>query len=203
MTITVAVDAMGGDFGPEVTIPASLQFLRSESDTRLILVGDINLIKQHLGECPDVADRIELQMATHVVAMDEPPAQALKKKKDSSMRIAINMVKEGRAQAAVSAGNTGALMATARFVLKMIAGVDRPAICAELPTIEGHVRMLDLGANVDSSPDMLHQFAVMGSVLTSEVDHIESPSLGLLNIGEEDIKGSEVVKKSGRADRRC
>ncbi|MGD8593639.1 MAG: phosphate acyltransferase PlsX, partial [Gammaproteobacteria bacterium] len=143
-------------------------------------------------------ERIEIQHATQVVEMDDLPSHALRNKKDSSMRVAINLVKEGKAQACVSAGNTGALMATARFVLKTIAGVDRPAIIVLLPTIKGHTHVLDVGANVDSSAENLFEFAVMGSVLTSAVDDIDKPTVGLLNIGEEEIKGNERVKEAGR-----
>ena len=196
MITTIAVDAMSGDGGAEVTVPASLNVLRKDREIQLLLVGGVEKIEELLGNYSDVADRLEIQAASEIVEMDEPPALALKKKKDSSMRVAIDMVKAGRAQAAVSAGNTGALMATSRFVLKMIPGLDRPAICGELPTLSGHVRMLDLGANVDSGPDMLRQFAIMGSVLAAEVDDINEPSIGLLNIGAEDIKGSEVVKQA-------
>jgi glycerol-3-phosphate acyltransferase PlsX len=198
MTTTIAVDAMSGDCGTEVTVPASLNILRQDKDLELLLVGDAEKIKEELGDYSDVAKRVEIQAASEIVEMDEPPALALKKKKDSSMRVAIDMVKVGRAQAAVSAGNTGALMATSRFVLKMIPGLKRPAICGELPTLSGHVRMLDLGANVECGPDMLRQFAIMGSVLASEVDGIKEPSIGLLNIGAEDIKGSEVVKQASK-----
>lgn len=199
---------MGGDFGIEVTVPAVISILKKppkgslETDYRFILVGQESLIKQAIskysGDCYLQSGALNTQHATEVVAMDEAPALALKKKKDSSMRVAINLVKEGKAQACVSAGNTGALMATAKFVLKTVKGIDRPAIISTLPTIKNgaHVHMLDLGANVDSSPEMLLQFAVMGSVLVQHLDNIKKPSIGLLNVGAEEIKGSEKVKKA-------
>jgi glycerol-3-phosphate acyltransferase PlsX len=143
-----------------------------------------------------VSERLTIQHASQVVAMDEAPSSALRGKKDSSMRVAINLVKQGEARACVSAGNTGALMATARFVLKTLEGIDRPALITALPTMNGHSHMLDLGANVDSSAEVLYQFAVMGSVLTSAVDNNPEPTVGLLNVGEEEIKGNEQVKQA-------
>ena len=199
---------MGGDFGIEVTIPAVIGILRRPpksllgNDYRFILVGNESLIKKaiskHSGDKFLQNSALSIQHATEMVEMDEAPALALKKKKDSSMRVAINLVKEGRAQACVSAGNTGALMATAKFVLKTVKGIDRPAIISTLPTIydDAHVHMLDLGANVDSSPEMLLQFAVMGSVLVQHLDKVKKPTIGLLNVGAEEIKGSEKVKKA-------
>jgi len=201
---TIAIDAMGGDYGPKITVPAAIEFL-SKVNTKshsVILVGKsseiTNLIVQCNGQALLDNGSLAIQEASEVVEMDESPALALKRKKDSSMRVAINLVKEGTAQAAVSAGNTGALMATARFVLKTISGVDRPAIISTMPCQDTSqtVHMLDLGANVDSSPEMLVQFAVMGSVLTEFVDNKKSPRVGLLNVGEEEIKGSEKVKKA-------
>lgn len=196
MMKVISIDAMGGDFGPGVTIPASLCALRTFQHLKIIFVGipeQLHCILSEQGT--DVAGRYEIQAATEVVAMDELPSVALRSKKDSSMRVAINLVKEGRAQACVSAGNTGALMATARFVLKTLSGIDRPAIMARFPTLTGRdIRVLDLGANVDSSPEHLLQFAVMGAVVSKAVDHIENPSVGLLNIGSEEIKGNEQVK---------
>jgi len=160
-------------------------------------VGDSALIEQELkAATADQLRRIEVQHSTQVVAMDEPPAQALRSKKDSSMRVAINMVKDNRADACVSAGNTGALMATARYVLHTLLGIDRPAINSTLPAIKGHTHMLDLGANVDCSADNLFQFAVMGSVLAGVVEDIAEPKVGLLNVGSEAIKGNEVVKST-------
>ncbi|MEN9433469.1 MAG: phosphate acyltransferase PlsX [Pseudomonadota bacterium] len=191
----IALDAMGGDHGLEVTVPAALKALATHADIELILVGDeaqiTSTLTQHKAA---LSERLSLKATTQVVAMDESPTSALKNKKDSSMRVAINLVKEGLADAAVSAGNTGALMATARFVLKTLPGIDRPAICTVLPSINGHTHMLDLGANVDSSAEHLYQFALMGSELAKAIDDIESPKVGLLNIGQEEIKGNEQVK---------
>lgn len=196
---TIALDAMGGDHGVSVVVPAALAALAENPELKLILVGDSQVLSDELNRRRAVpGERLVLQHASQVVAMDEPPSSALRGKKDSSMRVAINLVKDGAAQACVSAGNTGALMATARFVLKTLPGIDRPAIATALPTIGGHVHMLDLGANIDSSADHLYQFAAMGSVLTSLVDGIERPSVGLLNIGEEEIKGNEQVKEAGK-----
>jgi glycerol-3-phosphate acyltransferase PlsX len=197
MPVTVAVDAMGGDHGPAVTIPASLAFLAATPDAGIILVGREAPIREALrGAPPALAARIVVQPASEVIAMNEPPADALRRKKDSSLRVAINLVKEGRAQACVSAGNTGALMAIARFVLKTLPGIDRPAIASQLPTKTGVVTVLDLGANVNCTPLQLVQFAVMGSALAAAVEQIERPTVGLLNIGEEDIKGNEIVKQT-------
>ncbi len=199
MTLTLALDAMGGDHGPHVVVPAALSVLAEQADLALILVGDQDAIARELrANNAVVNDRLQIHHASQRVEMDEPPAQALRGKKDSSMRVAINLVKEGRAQACVSAGNTGALMATARYVLKTLPGIDRPAIISSLPTMTGHTHMLDLGANVDSSAEHLFQFAVMGSVLVSAVDNIARPRVGLLNIGEEEMKGNEVVKSAAR-----
>ena len=190
---------MGGDHGPEVILPASIKSLVRHKNLHLILVGDEKILTETLAN-HDISDhpRIITVFTTEVVGMNESPSAALRSKKDSSMRVAINQVKNGAAQACVSAGNTGALMAIARFVLKTQPGIIRPAIIARLPTrIEGkEVRMLDLGANVDSSAENLFQFAIMGSVLTSAVENIPEPKVGLLNIGEEEIKGNEVVKEA-------
>ena len=197
MATTIALDTMCGDHGPSVVIPAALSSLDQHADLKLILVGDSALIEQELkAATADQLRRIEVQHSTQVVAMDEPPAQALRSKKDSSMRVAINMVKDNRADACVSAGNTGALMATARYVLHTLLGIDRPAINSTLPAIKGHTHMLDLGANVDCSADNLFQFAVMGSVLAGVVEDIAEPKVGLLNVGSEAIKGNEVVKST-------
>jgi glycerol-3-phosphate acyltransferase PlsX len=186
---------MGGDFGPSVVIPAALQMIKAHPKLSLILVGDENIIRQHLNGKED--SRLLIHHASQQVAMDESPVTALKNKKDSSMRVAINLVKEGKAQACVSAGNTGALVATAKFVLKTIPGIDRPAIIASIPTMNDKpVRVLDLGANVDSKPDNLLQFAIMATVLKQALENIERPTLGLLNIGHEDIKGNELVKQT-------
>ncbi len=192
---TVALDAMGGDFGPEVVLPAAIQTLEKRDDVRLLLVGREDELRQRLKTLgASENDSLQIHNATEVVGMDESPSRALRSKKDSSMRIAINLVKEGVADACVSAGNTGALMATGRFVLKTLAGIDRPAIISALPSIEGHTHVLDLGANIDSSSEHLYQFAVMGSILASAIDNIEAPRVGLLNIGEEEMKGNDTVK---------
>lgn len=193
MGIVLAIDCMGGDHGPAVTVPAALAFLAQRPEASVILVGREEAIR------PLVAadhPRLTIRDARQVVAMDEPPALALRNKKDSSMRVAINLVKEGVASACVSAGNTGALMATSRFVLKTLPGIDRPAICTVLPTMGGHTHVLDLGANVDSEPEHLLQFGIMAAALVSAIEGKERPSVGLLNIGEEDIKGNEVVKRT-------
>jgi len=196
---TVAVDAMGGDYGPEVTVPAVLQLLGEVGHLSIQLVGDQNILHKVLSQQKaSTSNRLQVTHASQQVEMTDLPSHALRGKKDSSMRVAINLVKEGMAQACVSAGNTGALMATARFVLKTLPGVDRPAICTALPTKNGHVHVLDLGANVDVSSEHLFQFAVMGSELTSAVGDNSSPTVGLLNIGEEEIKGNEVIKEAGR-----
>ncbi len=195
--ITIALDAMGGDHGPGVTVPAALAALDQEPGIKLILVGQRETLAAELKRqraCE--SDRLSIHHASEVVTMDEPPAEALRRKRDSSMRVAINLVKDGSAHAAVSAGNTGALMATARFVLKTLPGIDRPAIVTTLPTARGHVHVLDLGANVDCTADQLMQFAVMGSVLVSAVEGKHEPRVGLLNIGAEDIKGNEIVKQT-------
>ncbi len=192
---TVAVDAMGGDHGPQVTVPAALHSLAHDPQLNVVLVGlrepiehELRIHRQQVGE------RLRICHASEVVGMDESPALAMRNKKDSSMRIAIDLVKQGEAGACVSAGNTGALMATARFVLKMLPGIERPAIASELPTMRGSTVMLDLGANVDCTPEHLLQFGIMGSVLVSALERCEVPSVGLLNIGEEEIKGNETVK---------
>ena len=197
MRVTVAVDAMGGDHGPSTTVPACVDFLAAAPEARVVLVGAAEQLEALLAKTlPSLRERITIRAASEVVDMDEPPAEALRRKKDSSMRVAINLVKEGAADACVSAGNTGALMAIARFVLKTLPGIDRPAIASPLPTKTGATLVLDLGANVNCTPDHLVQFAAMGSALASAVSGIERPSIGLLNIGEEDIKGSDPVKQA-------
>ena len=196
MQVTIAVDAMGGDHGPPVTVAASLQFLDETPDARIVLVGNEDAIRKALAAAPTAAGRVSLRPASETVAMHEPPADALRRKKDSSMRVAIDLVKEGAAQACVSAGNTGALMAISRFVLRTLPGIDRPAIASQLPTRNGVTTALDLGANVNCTPEQLLQFAVMGSGLVAAVEGIERPRVGLLNIREEDIKGNEVVKRT-------
>ena len=202
---TISIDAMGGDFGPKVTVPASLRVLKKHPNLKLIFVGLPDQLNSILSKVDvDLKNRFEIQAASEVVAMDESPSNALRSKKDSSMRVAINLVKEGRAAACVSAGNTGALMATARFVLKTLPSVDRPAMMAQFPTMNDRiVRVLDLGANVDSTPEHLLQFAVMGSVVAEAVDNLKNPSVALLNIGSEDIKGNEQVKNAAPLLSQC
>jgi glycerol-3-phosphate acyltransferase PlsX len=191
----IALDAMGGDHGLSVVVPAALEALKQHTDIALVLVGDEALIKAALEQHKAApSENLKIHHASQVVQMDESPAIALKNKKDSSMRVAINLVKAGEADAAVSAGNTGALMATARFVLKTLPGIDRPAICTILPAVNGHTHMLDLGANVDSEAEHLYQFALMGSELVKAIDDNPNPRVGLLNIGQEAIKGNEQVK---------
>ena len=194
--VTIAVDVMGGDIGPDAIVPAILSV--ANKDVQLVLVGQEELIKAKLSQYSKAktADSISIRHAPQTVGMDESPAQALRSKRESSMRVAINLVKQGEADACVSAGNTGALMATARFVLKTLPAIDRAALCTTLPTVSGHVHMLDLGANVDSKAEQLLQFAVMGSILATAVDGIEQPKVALLNIGEEEIKGNEQVKQA-------
>lgn len=197
--VTLAIDCMGGDFGPPVTIPAALSALDKHPDLHLVLVGDEAAIRALLRQRKaEQHPRLKVRHTTEVVLMDDKPSVALRSKKDSSMRIALQLVRDGEAQACVSAGNTGALMALARFVVKMLPGVDRPAICTKLPTLSGHCHMLDLGANVDCDADALFQFAVMGSVVAAAVDGLAAPSVGLLNVGEEEIKGNEQVKKAAQ-----
>lgn len=197
MDITVAIDAMGGDHGPHVTVPAALAYLNRDAEVNIVLVGLAGVIEAELQSLhAAVSSRLRIHHASEVVTMDDPPALSLRNKKDSSMRVAINLVKTGEANACVSAGNTGALMAISRFVLKMLPGIERPAIAGMMPTLNGHTHVLDLGANVDCTANHLLQFAVMGAMLVSAVEHKEAPSVGLLNIGEEDIKGNEVVKQA-------
>lgn len=195
--ITIAIDAMGGDHGPHVTVPAALAYMNNDPDVNIVLVGLKDAIEAELRRHKAVPNsRLRVHHASEVVTMDDQPALVLRNKKDSSMRVAINLVKSGEASAAVSAGNTGALMAVSRFVLKMLPGIDRPAIAGIMPTIKGHTYVLDLGANVDCSAQHLLQFAIMGAMLVSAVEHNPAPSVGLLNIGEEDIKGNDVVKQA-------
>jgi glycerol-3-phosphate acyltransferase PlsX len=195
----IALDAMGGDHGPSVTLAAAKLALDEISGLELVLVGDEGLLTAELEKHGlRVGDRIRIRHASEVVEMGDLPVVALKQKKDSSMRVAINLVKEGEVQACVSAGNTGALMATSKFVLKTIRGISRPAICTILPGIAGHTYMLDLGANLECTPENLAEFALMGSVLAQSVEGIDNPTVGLLNIGSEAIKGNETVKKASQ-----
>jgi len=197
MSSQIAIDVMGGDHGPEVTVRAAARFLSRHPSAGLLLVGDQATVERALEREAGVdRQRVEIVHADQVVAMDESPAIALRTKKSSSMRLAIDLVKEGRAQAAVSAGNTGALMATAKFVLKTLPGIERPAICTALPNESGHTHVLDLGANVDCDAEHLFQFAVMGSVLVEAFDDNDAPRVGLLNVGAEAIKGNDTVKSA-------
>ncbi len=190
----ISLDAMSGDLGAEVVVRAARASLENHPNLSLVLVGDSDELSRHITRIVGKENRLTVRHATEVVGMSEPPVDALRKKKDSSMRVAINMVKEGAAQAVVSAGNTGALMATAKYVLKMLPGIDRPAIIAELPSIGGTVHMLDLGANTVGSPEQLFQFAVMGSIVTSDIRRLDRPRIALLNIGVEDTKGHDTVR---------
>jgi glycerol-3-phosphate acyltransferase PlsX len=206
MTTKISIDCMGGDHGPAVTIPAAISFVKHESTAELVLVGPEKIIRAELKKHhADQHPRLTILHASEVVTMDDPIEVALRRKKDSSMRVAINLVKEGTVQACVSAGNTGALMAISRYVLKTIPGVDRPAICFPMPNQKGTTPtyMLDLGANVDCEPEHLQQFALMCSALVAATDNNPRPTVGLLNVGEEDIKGNDVVKRTAtllRAD---
>lgn len=194
--LTIAVDAMSGDHGAAEAVPAALDVLAASPDLRLIIVGRGEVVRPLVaGVDPG---RCRVVEASEVVAMDEKPQEAVRRKKDSSMRVAINLVKQGEAAACVSAGNTGALLATARFVLGMVPGIDRPAIVSAVPAAHGHTVMLDLGANPDCGAHHLVQFAVMGSVIASDLHGVERPRVGLLNIGEEDIKGTEAIKAAHR-----
>ena len=198
MAITLAIDCMGGDHGSHVTVPAAVAFLASHPEAEVILVGLQEAIEGELTRLRATGRaRLRVRHAAERVEMDDSPAVALRSKKKSSMRVAVDLVKSGEAQAAVSAGNTGALMAISRFVLKTLPGIERPAILSLLPNMRGSTYMLDLGANVDCSPENLLQFAIMGATLVSAVEHKDRPSVGLLNIGEEAIKGNEVVKQAG------
>ena len=206
MTIKVSIDASGGDFGFSVTINAGINALNTYDDLLINFVGDKTEIKKELKNnslSSKFTDRIVITHASEVINMDDSPSVALRHKKDSSMRVAINLVKSGDADACVSAGNTGALMSIARFVLKTIKGVDRPAIMSAVPTLTGPTHVLDLGANIDSKPSTLLQFAIMGSIAVQNTENKDKPSVGLLNVGSEELKGneksqatSELLKKS-------
>ncbi|MDR0587582.1 MAG: phosphate acyltransferase PlsX [Burkholderiales bacterium] len=197
MSVTIAVDAMGGDGGLSVTVPAVLSFLTSQPEASVILVGQTEPMTAALKAArSENHPRIRLCEAAEIVTMDDKPADALRRKKKSSMRVAIDLIQSGEAQACVSAGNTGALMMIAKFVLKTLPGIDRPAIATQLPNPKGASTVLDLGANVNCTADQLLQFAIMGSALEAVISERENPSVGLLNIGEEEIKGNEVVKEA-------
>ena len=197
MTERIAIDAMSGDFGPAEVVPATAYVLNKNPDLFVTLVGKKEILleemdKIHLPE----SDRVRLVHAEEIVLMDELPSRAMRNKKQSSMRLAIELVKENEADACISAGNTGALMAISRYLLKMLPGIDRPAICSIMPGVEGHSHLLDLGANINSSSEQLFQFAVMGSELTCAVENIERPTIGLLNVGSEEIKGNDRIKQA-------
>ncbi len=203
----MAVDAMGGDTGIAVTVPASISFLQSHNDTHIALVGKAELLSQFLKSSPVAGQASQLQTggrlsivhADEVVLMDDPITVALRVKKNSSIRVGAQLVRDGASDALISAGNTGALMAISRFVLKTHEGIDRPAIAAQLPTTSGkNVTILDLGANVDCSAEHLLQFAIMGAALANALDNLDNPTIGLLNVGEEVIKGNEVVKQAAQ-----
>ncbi len=199
MTIKVSIDASGGDYGIPTTIEAGIHALDAFSDLHLVFVGDSKSIQTALNQhafAQKFNGRFEITHASEVIAMDESPSSALRKKKDASMRVAINLVKDNTVDACVSAGNTGALMAISRFVLKTISGIDRPAIMGRMPTMDGHTHMLDLGANVDSDPKALVEFATMGSIAVKHTENINEPTVGLLNVGEEEMKGNENIKQT-------
>jgi glycerol-3-phosphate acyltransferase PlsX len=189
---------MGGDHGPSVTIPAALEFLARDPDVVLILVGPGEVVEPVVHKnAARFGERLRCLAASEIVTMDDKPRDALRRKRDSSMRRAIDLVKEGSAQASISAGNTGALMAISTIVLGTLDGIDRPAIATAMPSLTGQTYVLDLGANAECSAEHLLQFGIMGSMLVTALEHKERPSVGLLNIGEEDIKGNEVVKQAG------
>jgi phosphate acyltransferase len=198
MTIRISIDCMGGDHGVSVTIPACVSFVKSNSDAELVLVGKEELIRNELNKLNAANHpRLTIKHASDVVEMDDPLEVAMRKKRDSSMRVAIELVKDTQVQACVSAGNTGALMAISRYLLRTLPGVERPAICTILPNQKnGPTYMLDLGANVDCEPEHLRQFARMASALVSSVEGKSRPTVGLLNVGTEEIKGNEVVKQA-------
>jgi len=198
-SVTIAIDVMGGDFGPRITIPAAQVSLRSHPELRLILIGHQDQMFPYIQQLDNRSrSRIEIRHAPDVIDMDEKPATVLRGKPLSSMRVGIEAVKSGDAQAFVSAGNTGALLALGTYILKRAEGIDRPAICSAIPTVTGHCYMLDLGANVDSSPEQLHQFAVMGTLLAKAIDNNRQPKVALLNIGAEEIKGNSQVKDAAQ-----
>ncbi|MBN3725868.1 phosphate acyltransferase PlsX [Burkholderia sp. Ac-20379] len=198
MTVKLTIDCMGGDHGPSVTVPAAVKFVRAHPDAHLMLVGIDSAIRAQLKKLKALDEpSLSIVAATEVVAMDDPVEVALRRKKDSSMRVALNHVKDGAAQACISAGNTGALMAVSRYVLKTLPGIERPAIASALPNPSGYTMMLDLGANVDCEPQHLLQFAEMGHALVAALEGKERPSIGLLNIGEEVIKGNDTIKRAG------
>ena len=193
--LPIAIDVMSGDHAPPEYITGALAALREDGALRGLLVGARELIEPRVASLPDsLRSRIEIVPASQVVTMSETPREAIRRKKDSSMRLAVDLVKSGRANGCVSAGNTGALTAIAHFVLKTLPGVERAAIISAIPAAHGHTHMLDLGANTKATPEQLRQFAAMGAIISRDIYGLESPRIGLLNIGEEDIKGHEVVQ---------
>ena len=192
--VHIAIDGMGGDVGPSATVPASIKSLQKIPDLHITLFGNSSEFEPWSSELKTFGERVQIVHCDEVVLMDEKPSSVLRKKQKSSMYRAVEMVAQKQADACVSAGNTGALMAIGCYLIKTFPGIDRPAICSEMPTLSGSCYLLDLGANVDSHSDLLHQFAVMGSVMAAALKDIENPSVGVLNIGEEDIKGNEQVK---------
>ncbi|MBF0625500.1 MAG: phosphate acyltransferase PlsX [Magnetococcales bacterium] len=197
MAVTVALDAMGGDHAPQMVVEGAVRSRNLNPDANYILVGREDRIREQLERLRVPEDAFRIQPATQVVGMAEKPSVALRTKKDSSLRVGANLVKSGAADVLVSAGNTGALMATAKFVLKTLPGIDRPAIASLLPNVSGQTLMLDLGANVDCTAEHLCQFALMGEVYAASVLHLKHPRVGLLNIGQEEMKGNEVVREAG------
>ncbi len=196
--VTIALDAMGGDRGPAVVVPAALATLEKDDSVNLILVGLADVLEEVKAQTDGkYGNRLRYRTATEVVGMDEHPGEALRRKKRSSLRVAIELVKSTEAQACVSSGNTGALMATARYVLKTLPGIDRPAIISAVPGLKSPTFMLDIGANVGCTAEHLLQFALMGSVIASGILDVERPRVGLLNVGQEDIKGNEVIREAG------
>ena len=199
MASSIAVDAMGGDYGPEVTVPGTLSALTANPDTKFILVGDGDLVHEHLQRANQrESQRLRVIHTSEVVGMNESPAHAVRRKKDSSMRVAIDLVKSGEVAACVSAGNTGALMAIAHLMLRTFPGIHRPAIIGQIPTVNGHVNLLDLGANVECSSADLLQFGIMGSTFVKYMEDKPDPKVALLNIGVEDIKGNQTIKDASK-----
>ena len=198
MTKTLAIDCMGGDYGPSVIIPAAISALQQHPDLQIFLVGPQQELDTHLKHQPQFGTRLQVQPASEVIGMSEKPSVALRRKPDSSMRKSLELVRDGKADACVSSGNTGALMALATVLLGTLPGIERPAVTAELPNRKGSVtNMLDLGANIDASAEQLTSFAIMGHVLSELADGIENPRVALLNIGEEAIKGRDSIKLAG------
>ncbi|MGL4601046.1 MAG: phosphate acyltransferase PlsX [Plesiomonas sp.] len=203
--LTIALDVMGGDFGPRVTIPAALQSLTSNSQLHLLLVGDQQIISSYLKSASaDLRSRLEVIHTQHTISNEMRPSVAIRRSRDTSMRKVLELLRDGHACACVSAGNTGALMGLATMILKPLAGIERPALVAALPNIQrGKTLLLDLGANVDSSASMLFQFAVMGAVLAEELYAVRSPQVALLNIGEEEVKGNDTIRQAAEYLKQC